>query len=144
MQEIKNAAVPYNTVGLLEVRWIPLAGPNEEDEGKALADIDDENDLIGKPWTYRLEIKRASDLPVFCEMAYVEYSFFGEAFTTEAVEQTTYSPIFDYKQVHHVPSVTEDFLKFLRGSMEMQVHVTQHINPPSVSRMEQDAHVLVL
>ena len=33
MQEIKNAAVPYNTVGLLEVRWTPLAGPNEEDEG---------------------------------------------------------------------------------------------------------------
>jgi hypothetical protein len=26
MQEIKNAAVPYNNVGLLEVRWMPLAG----------------------------------------------------------------------------------------------------------------------
>lgn len=36
----------------------------------------------GKPWTYRLEIKRAANLPVFCEMAYVSYDFFGEAFTT--------------------------------------------------------------
>lgn len=26
MQEVKNAAVPYNNVGLLEVRWTPLAG----------------------------------------------------------------------------------------------------------------------
>jgi len=38
--------------------------------------------FLGKPWTYRLEIKRASNLPVFCEMAYVSYDFFGEAFTS--------------------------------------------------------------
>jgi hypothetical protein len=36
----------------------------------------------GKPWTYRLEIKRATNLPVFCELAYVSYDFFGESFTT--------------------------------------------------------------
>jgi hypothetical protein len=30
MQEIKNAAVPYNNVGLLEVRWTPLAGECRE------------------------------------------------------------------------------------------------------------------
>lgn len=29
MQEVKNAAVPYNNVGLLEVRWTPLAGNND-------------------------------------------------------------------------------------------------------------------
>lgn len=40
--------------------------------------------IAGKPWTYRLEIKRATNLPVFCEMAYVSYDFFGEAFTTGA------------------------------------------------------------
>jgi hypothetical protein len=82
MQEIKNAAVPYNTVGLLEVKWVPLAGPNEEDEGLPPPEVDSESDLIGKPWTYRLEIKRACDLPVFCEMAYVSYDFFGETFVT--------------------------------------------------------------
>ena len=97
---------------------------------------------------YKLEIKRAADLPVFCDLAYVEYDFFGETFTTEgasssssllclllvhvcvctctslvhlcglfnlglltlcrcrilvrnaAVQQTTYSPIFDYVKVH--------------------------------------------
>ena len=53
MQVIKNAAVPYNTVGLLEVLWTPLAGPNEEDEKKPIEDVESENDLIGKPWTYR-------------------------------------------------------------------------------------------
>jgi hypothetical protein len=83
MQEIKNAAVPYNTIGLLEVRWTPLSGPDEEDwSSKELLDIENENDLLGKAWTYRLDIKRAADLPLFCELAYVQYEFFGETFTT--------------------------------------------------------------
>jgi len=130
MQEVKNAAVPYNNVGLLEVRWTPLAGPDEADEGKPPRDIDSEEDLIGKPWTYKLEIKRASNLPVFCEMAYVSYDFFGEAFTTEAVEQTTFSPVFDYKKIHHIPCVTPEFVQYLKGSIEMQIHVSQHIDAP--------------
>ena len=76
---------------------------------------------------------------MFCEQAYVEYTFFGETFTTEVVEQSTFSPTFNYKFVHHVPLATEDFLKFLKGSMEMHVHVTQHVNPPPVG----DAATLV-
>jgi hypothetical protein len=90
------------------------------------------NSIAGKPWTYKLEIKSASNLPVFCEMAYVSYDFFGESFTTEAVEQTTFSPVFDYKKIHHIPSVTPEFIKYLKGAVEMQIHVTQHIEPPMV------------
>lgn len=130
MQEIKNAAVPYNTVGLLEVRWTPLAGPNEEDFGKPVRDVESEDDLIGQSWTYRLEIKRAADLPVFCDLAYVSYEFFGESFMTEAVQQTTFSPQFDYTKVHHIPCVTKEFVAFLKGAIEMQIHVNQHIEPP--------------
>lgn len=52
--------------------------------------------------------------------------------TTEAVEQTTFSPVFDYKKVHHIPSVTEEFVKYLKGAIEMQIHVSQHIEPPAV------------
>mmetsp|Transcript_8034 Transcript_8034/g.13361 ORF Transcript_8034/g.13361 Transcript_8034/m.13361 type:complete len:1045 (-) Transcript_8034:212-3346(-) len=130
MQEIKNAAVPYNNVGLLEVRWTPLAGPDEADEGKPVPDIESEEELIGKPWTYQLEIKRSANLPLFCSMAYVSYDFFGEACTTEAVQELTFSPTFDYKKIHHVPNVTPEFIAFLKGSVEMQIHVTQNIDPP--------------
>eukprot|EP01036_Dinobryon_divergens_P061407 gene61407-81851_t len=69
----------------------------------------DEEEKMQDPWTYRLEIKRACDLPVFCEMAY-------------AVQQTTFSPVFDYTRVHHVPSVSPEFIKYLKGSVEMQIH----------------------
>jgi len=131
MQEIKNAAVPYNTVGLLEVKWTPLAGPDESDEGKAPCDVESEEDLIGKPWTYKLEIKRACDLPVCCEMSYVQYDFFGDVFTSEAVQQTTFSPMYEYSRIHHVPCVTEDFIKYLKQGIEMHMHVNQHVDTPS-------------
>ena len=63
---------------------MPLAGPDEKDADKPVLDVENEDDLLGKPWTYRLEIKRACDLPVFCEMAYVSYEFFGDVYTTGA------------------------------------------------------------
>lgn len=131
MQDIKNTAVPYNSVGLLEVEWMPLAGPNDDDEGKPIRDIESPTDLIGKSWTYKLKIKRAVSLPVFCEMAYISYDFFHETFVTEAVQQQTFSPEFDYTKIHHVPHVTAEFVEYLKGSIEFQVHVTQHINAPS-------------
>lgn len=130
-QDIKNSAVPYNNVGLLEVKWTPLGGPNEEDEGKAVPDIEDEASLLGKPWTYKVHIKRATGLPIFCEMAYVSYDFFGETFVTEAVQGETYSPVFDYSKVHHIPQVTQEFLDYLKVTpVEMQIHVTQHVETP--------------
>jgi len=131
MQEIKNAAVPYNNVGLLELKWVPLAGPNEEDENKPILDIESEESLLGKPWTYRLEIKRSIDLSVFCDLAYVSYDFFGETFVTEAVQQVTFSPLFEYSKIHHVPCVTEEFIKYLKGNIEMHVYVNQHVDAPN-------------
>ena len=67
------------------------------------------------------------DLPVFCEMSYVQYEFFGETFTTETVEQQTYSPVYDYVKIHHIDKVSPDFVNFLKGSFEMNVHVTPHV-----------------
>ena len=52
---------------------------------------------------------------------------------SEAVQQTTFSPVFEYTRVHHVPSVTPEFIKYLKGSVEMQIHVNQHVEAPSVS-----------
>jgi len=133
MQDLKNAAVPYNNVGLLEVRWTPRADADDENSTKPIIDVDSPAELLGKPWTYQLQIKRAADLPVFCEMAYVSYEFFGETYTTEAVSMDgggTYSPVFDYKRFHHIPSVTQEFLDYLMGHVEMQIHITQHISDP--------------
>lgn len=133
MQDVKNSAVPYNSVGLLEIKWTPLAGPHEGDEKLEVPFINEESDLLNKSWTYKLEIKKCADLPVFCDMAYVSYDFFGEPFVTEAVQQTTYSPVFDYHKIHHIPHVTQDFIDYLKGSIELQIHVCQHVDQSSVS-----------
>jgi len=39
--------------------------------------------------------------------------------------------VYEYKKIHHVPCVTQEFLDFLKGSIEMQVHVTQHVEQPA-------------
>lgn len=119
-QDIKNAAVPYNTVGLLKVEWKPLLD----------TEIEEEADLIGKPWKYDLCIEKASDLPVYCEQCYVEYEFFGETFTTEVIEANSFSPALNYKFTHEVPHCTQEFINFLKGSIEMHVHVTQAVETP--------------
>jgi hypothetical protein len=36
-------------------------------------------------------------------------------------------------KIHHIPAVTPEFIQFLKGSVEMQIHVTQHVDPPAVS-----------
>lgn len=46
-------SAPYNNVGAFEMVWTPLPGPEEEDAGKEIMDVETEDDLIGKPWTYR-------------------------------------------------------------------------------------------
>ena len=133
MQDIKNAAVPYNNIGLLEIFWKPLFGPNPEDENKAAKDIENEEDLLGKPWTYKLFVKQAVDLPIRCVMAYIEYDFNGETYMTEVADHSdsaTFTPKFTYSHVHHVPKVSPEFLQFLKGSMEFRVHVTQFVERP--------------
>ena len=58
------------------------------------------------------------------------------------VQQTTYSPVFDYSKVHHVPNVTPEFLKYLKGGLEMHIHVTQHVDPPP-DRISTDNSIVV-
>jgi hypothetical protein len=40
-------------------------------------------------------------------MAYCQYEFFGETFTTETVEQNTHNPRWDYSFIHHVDRCAE-------------------------------------
>mmetsp|Transcript_11659 Transcript_11659/g.20804 ORF Transcript_11659/g.20804 Transcript_11659/m.20804 type:complete len:1079 (+) Transcript_11659:197-3433(+) len=128
--EIKNISQPYNNIGFLEVAWEPLprhpdmAGPEE------LPEVLEEDDLLGKSWTYRIKIKGASGLPVITDMAYVQYEFFGEEFVTETVEQNTHNPVFDYEFVHHVDVVTKEFIEFLKRPMEFHVFMSPLVQPP--------------
>lgn len=53
MTMTQNVSAPYNNVGAFEMVWTPLPGPEEEDAGKDMMDVETEDDLLGKPWTYR-------------------------------------------------------------------------------------------
>jgi hypothetical protein len=119
-RDIKNAVAPFNNIGKLEVAWVPLAGV--EDDGDGDVPEAEGEELIGQPWTYRVRIRGAVGLPIPAALAYCQYEFFGEEFTSETVEQSTTNPVFDYTAVHHVECVTQQFLDYLQNAT-MDVHI---------------------
>ncbi|ETV96104.1 hypothetical protein H310_10741 [Aphanomyces invadans] len=129
---LKNAVPPFNTIGKLEVVWTPLSSEDEtKHDPSGVVDVDGPDDLVGKPWTYKLEIKQALGLPMITDLAYCQYEFLGEIFTTESVEQNTRNPVFNYSHVHHIPCVTADFVQYLqRHRLEFQLFINPYIMDP--------------
>ncbi|KAE9137335.1 hypothetical protein PF010_g1339 [Phytophthora fragariae] len=129
---IKLAVPPFNTIGKLQVMWIPLSSPDPEKHNEDdLMDVESPSDLLGKPWTFKLRIVGATGLPIITDLAYCQYEFLGELFTTESVEQNTRSPVFNYEFIHHVDCVTEQFIEYLQSArLEFQVFVNPYILDP--------------
>ena len=128
-RDIKNAVAPFNNIGKLEVAWVPLAGPEDEGDGD-VPEVEGE-ELIGQPWTYRVNIRGAAGLPIPAALAYCQYEFFGEEFTTETVEQSSTNPVFEYTAVHHVECVTQQFLDYLQNAtMDVHIYVSPVLHSP--------------
>merc|ERR1712025_1323596 len=123
---IKSAMALDRNVGKLEVVWTPMAGPDGDEALEGLFH-DSPQELLGTPWTYKLEIRGASGLDIMCSKAYVQYKFFGELYTTERIEEQTYAPTFNYTFVHHVAEVTQEFLDFLDKPMDFTVYAAPYI-----------------
>merc|ERR1712224_220159 len=124
---IKSAMALDQNVGKLEIVWTPLMGPDDEQEIQDDMYNDTPEELLGKPWTARLEIRGASGLEIMCSKAYVQYKFFGEQFETLRIDDATFAPNFNYSFVHHVESVTQEFLDFLDKPMSFHVYAAPYI-----------------
>lgn len=134
-------------MGKIEVTWTPLSGPEDNDEDDTapeIPDVEDPSDLLGKPWTYRINIKSATGLPIITDMAYCQYEFFGELFTTETVEQNSRSPDFGYSFVHHIDCVTQSFLDYLQQSrIEILIFASPFVMDPPKDKISTDNPVIV-
>jgi len=137
MQDITSVGQGARSAGKLEIRWIPLAGPEEEDAGKPVEDILDPDDLLGKPWHAKCSIKGAIDLPLMVDVAYCQYDFwdFGngapQTFTTDTIEcEGTSKPVLDYEFVHSIDKVTQEFIDFLSAPLEVRLFVSPDVVPP--------------
>jgi hypothetical protein len=117
--------------GDLEVSWTPMAGPDDDGSGQ-IDEIDDPKDWLGKPFTYRCVIKAASGFPTLAAATYIEYNFFGERVITEAkeYEKGTRSPNYEHFFVHHIPSVTAEFVEFMKQPLELQIYTTPYVFVP--------------
>merc|ERR1712025_678380 len=123
---IKSAMALDRNVGKLEVVWTPMAGPDGDEALEGLFH-DSPQELLGLPWTYKLEIRGASGLDIMCSKAYVQYKFFGELYETLRIDEATFAPNFQYSYVHHIESVTQEFLDFLDKPMSFHVYTSPYI-----------------
>jgi hypothetical protein len=141
-QAISNVVSPHQDVGKLEVAWVPLA--DEEDDGtKDLPEVGDPKELIGKPWTYMIKITSASQLNQMCKSAYCQYEFNGETFTTETIESETKAPKFEYEFIHHVDSVTQEFIDWLQRPFHINVFVTPYVSSPPHDKISSNNESIV-
>jgi len=130
--QVRSTVAPFNPVGSIEIMMTPIKSPEDT---TPLGDddlVDDSSELIGKPWTYMLEIKGAQGLTITSDETYVQYMFNGDLFCTEVVTEPTKTPKWEYKHIHHVSEVTQEFLTFLdEGSITYDIFVNPVVNEPS-------------
>lgn len=124
---IKSAMALDRNVGKLEVVWTPLASPDAEDPPPDDMFYESADELLGNPWTYKLEIRGASGLDIMCSKAYVQYKFNGELYETLRIDEATFAPNFNYSFVHHIDQVTQEFLDFLDKPMSFHVYAAPYI-----------------
>ena len=145
MVEIKNVGDPRGNYGQLECMWSPLTNDGEpmyDAQGdiccaeELVPDVADPADLIGKSWCYKLEIFGISKLPVIAAKCYCQYTFDGQTFTTEVIDQHTDHPRWDYSCVHRVDQVTQEFVDTLQtNSMNIHVYVSPYIAEPPADKI---------
>ena len=130
MVPVKNSQ--GRTVCQLEIVWTPLASPDDLTTSPSQEMYNDTLDaIVGKSWTYKLEIRRLTGLDAEWSDPCVEYTFFGETFSTECTTTRAdggYS--FAYLHVHHVELVDRDFLNFLEKEFTFEIYATRRTRIP--------------
>ena len=152
-QVVSNVVSPHQDVGKLEVVWTALPPPdlnNPFDDDKPfdetlIEEISDEKDLIGKAWNYKIEIKGAHDLAESVVSSYCQYRFMGELFTTDVADTPSGStnPDFNYKYVHTVECVTQEFIDFLQQPFHVSLFIRPHVADIPSDKISTDNAVVV-
>ncbi|GBG29743.1 Kinesin-like protein [Hondaea fermentalgiana] len=119
--DLMKSVIPYDKIGELEVFWKPRASPDSEERPD---DIDDPSDLLGKSWTYKIEIGSLSHLATPVAEARVEFEFYGQRYSTEAIStgSKTREVNLAYSEILHVEKVDQEFLDYL-DSVELKFEV---------------------
>ena len=136
---------PHQDVGSLEVIWTALPSGNDgetEFDESLVEEITETDDLLGKVWNYKIEIKGAHNLAESCVSARCVYQFYDPnaankraEFNTETLEfdDGTEHPDFNYSFVHTVENVQQDFIDFLKEPFHVNVFIKPHISSSTAS-----------
>ena len=125
LQEIAHPG-SYESLGSLEMIWTPLSDTNEQNHNESkILEIMDPRELLGKSFIYKLQFFRIIDLPFKVSSCYCQYTFFGETYITEKLENLNSNcPSVNYTCIHHIPKVKQEFLDYLAmDTMRIDVFV---------------------
>jgi len=130
--DIRRAVAPFNKVGTLDCVFTPIKGP---DDRTPLGDddiVDDPEELLGKPWTYELEVRGVEKLPLVSDETLIQFTFNTEAIATQVETESVGKDIkMGFKHILHVPSVTQEFLTYLdECSVTFDVFVNPSVAAP--------------
>ena len=125
----------------------PRAGATDAEADKEPLEINEAEELVGKPWHARCEIKAAIDLPLRVCKAFCEYEFWDAAtdaprrFRTETVEcQGTKEAMIDYSLIHSIEKVPQGFIDFLGQPLEGRLFVVPDMHTPTDTDPQSHSH----
>ena len=100
---IRRCVPPFDCCGSIEVIFKPIDGVY----------LNNPQELIGKPWAYKLEIVAISRMDLISCHTYCEFEFNGTQYATHAVHQKTRDPIFEFSCTLSTEKVEPAFLDYL-------------------------------
>jgi hypothetical protein len=102
--------------GALAVKYFPTddTGENEPEDDML---VEEPEELLGKAITFRLEIASAKGLPKeLCKNTFVSYGLTfdrSRTYQTDEYSGKSENPVYNFKKVHHVDTVTPSILRYL-------------------------------
>jgi len=138
---LMKSVIPYNKIGSLNVVWQPMQSP--DDETLPSEEIIEPEDLIGKSWTYKLNIGKLKDLPTPIAEAYVSYEFYGQRYVTDVanLSHACREVDLEYSEVLHIDCVDEAFIQYLdQVEFKFEVYIKPWVvcNLPPLSNGSMD------
>jgi hypothetical protein len=122
VKPIRCCTAPFNKVGNIEISLTPTSSRDENAGGDSA--VLDPAELLGKPWSYKLQIGSITGLDTTPCHTYCQYEFDGKFYVTQAERQKQTDLKFSHSCMLSVKNVDGAFLDYLRkGRLTIAVFI---------------------
>ena len=142
--DVMKSVIPYTKIGTLEVHWQPITS-RDDFTAPDIDELDENDDIVGKPWCYKVKLGKLKDLPFKITEAHVEFTFNGQSYSSSPWVDSSGSgkrmANINHEEIICLegPEVTEEFVRTLdEDELKMEVHIKPYVNISSVPTISTD------